>query len=448
MKTPIAIYNLWHQGTKTLVSIGGVAFALLLVFMQLGFMGAVSHTATNVLKKLDCDIVLQASDYLHLYESSSFDRKWLRVAANTDGVDSATPFWIIIQNWRKLPNGVDLRELAEAEAADLQAKAPPDDLFETQYLPIAVMAMDPDDRVFKENVIPCLEKKREELHRDNALLLDDSTKDDYGAWDGKEFKSEDVELSKNSTILERTPEIGGVEFEIIDLFKLGTGLAANGAAIMGKKAFARIYPWDVNSRASLGLIRVRPGQDPAKVARLLRREFRVLEADESESSDLDNTALLGLPDFSTGTAVQVWTLEEALSRENNRWLGETPIGLIFQMGVAISLLVGAAIVYMVLSTDVANRLPEYATLLAMGYSRYYLVGIVMTQALVLCGLGFLTSWALGEILYRVTTRLSGIPLIMTPPTVILVAVLGLLMCVVSGLLALRKLWKAEPASLF
>ena len=56
MRTPLGLLNLWHQQAKTLVSIGGVAFALLLVFMQLGFMGAVSHTATNVLENLEFDV--------------------------------------------------------------------------------------------------------------------------------------------------------------------------------------------------------------------------------------------------------------------------------------------------------------------------------------------------------------------------------------------------------
>ena len=114
----------------------------------------------------------------------------------------------------------------------------------------------------------------------------------------------------------------------------------------------------------------------------------------------------------------------------------------------MALVVGAAIVYMILSTDVANRLPEYATLLAMGYSRRYLASIVMTQAVALCILGFLTSWAIAEVLYRVTYWLSNLPLEMNPSRVFIVLLLGLFMCCASGLLALRKLWKAEPANLF
>jgi putative ABC transport system permease protein len=147
-------------------------------------------------------------------------------------------------------------------------------------------------------------------------------------------------------------------------------------------------------------------------------------------------------------AVTIITREEALARETRRWLWQTPIGLIFQLGVVLALMVGAAIVYMVLATDVANRLPEYATLLAIGYSRKYLASIVMTQAIVLGVLGFFAAWGGAELLYRLTSAFSSIPLIMEPMRVIAVCLLGLVMCCLSGLLALRKLWKAEPANLF
>ena len=60
MKTPLALHNLLHQPLQTGVSVAGVAFALLLVFMQLGFMGAVAHTATNVLGALDFDVLVRA----------------------------------------------------------------------------------------------------------------------------------------------------------------------------------------------------------------------------------------------------------------------------------------------------------------------------------------------------------------------------------------------------
>lgn len=440
MKTPLAILNLWHQGAKTLVNIGGVAFALLLVFMQLGFMGAVSSTATNVLEGLQFDVMLRARNYQHLYEPGQLDRKWLKTVQGMDGVQRVAPFWVTIQNWRALPTAVE----SQPGAADSHREE-----FASQYLPIAVMAVDPNQAVF---VDPQIQKKTQLLNNPSDILLDDSTQKDYGPWDGKRF---------NKTDFGRKPEIGGREYRIIDLFKLGTGLAANGAVISNQTGFAQITPWDVSRVVSMGLVQVQD-DSPESVNQVVAEIRRRASINPAQPSSADGTPpaaapkqlssffrWLGFPpELPDDGVVEVLSRQDVLARETYRWLWQTPIGLIFQLGVVLSLMVGAAIVYMVLSTDVANRLPEYATLLAMGYSRKYLASIVMTQALALCGLGFLTAWASAELLYRLTTVFSSIPMSMTLERVIMVSILGVVMCCLSGLLALRKLWKAEPASLF
>jgi len=428
MKTPIAFHNLWHQGTKTLVSIGGVAFALLLVFMQLGFMGAVSRTATNVLDNLNFDILIRARDYLHLYEPGQIDQKWLTMAKGMEGVVSAEPLWITIHNWRTLPPD----SAAESKNG-----------FETQYLPIAVLAFRPSNKLFVGKDINSAVENRLLLH-DNSILVDDSTQVDYGPRNAQKFAAADID---------RVTEIGGQEFTIRGLFKLGTGLAANGAVITSDRGFARITPWDVRSTASLGLIQV-AGDAQARQAVLGQLRWRASLSFEPASEIVNSQPAAtwweqwGWSEPIDRDAVTILTREEALARETRRWLWQTPIGLIFQLGVVLALMVGAAIVYMVLATDVADRLPEYATLLAIGYSRTYLASIVMTQAVVLGVLGFLAAWGGAELLYRLTSAFSSIPLIMEPMRVVAVCLLGLSMCCLSGLLALRKLWKAEPASLF
>lgn len=459
MKTPIALHNLWYQRIKTLVSIGGVAFALLLVFMQLGFMGAVSYTATNLIEKLDFDVLIRPRDYLHLYEASTFERRWLEVAQSTEGVASAEPFWIMIQNWRKLPTKDQLELLA---AIDSEGKSEVElgnarrEVFDEQFLPIAIMAYEPNSRVFD---LAQVQEATELLHDSNVLLLDDATQKDYGPWNGQTFsEDEDIPRSRDVNQPQRIPEVGGVEYEIGGLFQLGTGLAANAAAIMGDRAFARISPWDTRQSVSLGLVRLDESlrEDPVEVAKVVDQlrlrvgtDAQEVERLRAEGFGAEVRRFLGsLTGVQTTGEVEVMTKAQAGQREQYRWLWETPIGLIFQMGVLLSLVVGAVIVYMVLSTDVSNRLPEYATLLAMGYSRKYLAAIVMTQAMVLCAFGFLAAWLAAEALYRVTTYFSGIPLIMNPVVIVLVGVLGVVMCNISGMLAMRKLWKAEPASLF
>lgn len=403
MKTPLALHNLWHQLARTLVSVAGVGFALLLVFMQLGFQGAVSHTATNVFEQMRFDLLLRSTDYAHLYEPGRIAATNVSVAAGLEEVQEVIPMWITLQNWRSLPpidNAVRMRN------------------FRTQFLPLAIMGVNPDDEVFDR---PDITSSQFLLAADRNVLVDDSTRPDYGPRNGKKFTALDKD---------REAEIGGQHFKIAGVFKLGTGLAANAAVLTSATGFDRAVPWDAREQISFGLVRLEKGQVPSSVAEKLRQRLGKL-------SPNDRIA-----------AVDVMTREEVIYWERQRWLWQTPIGLIFQLGVALSLLVGAAIVYMVLATDVADRLPEYATLLAMGYTYRYLCTVVLTQAITLGCAGFVLAWSVSEILYRLTEGVSGIPIAMNAGRVTGVALLGTGVCLLSGALALRKVWKAEPASLF
>ncbi len=428
MKTPLALHNLLHQPLQTGVSIAGVAFALLLVFMQLGFMGAVAFTATNVLEQLQFDVLLRSPDYLHLYEAGQIERRGLNIAANTPGVRSAQPLWISVQNWRSMPTRAQLEQVD----------------FQSQYLPIAVMAFEPSSPAFSSPQIQSLSSRL----RADTVLLDDSTQADYGPLDDQPlipFLPWRLGRFTNADVGRET-EIGGHSFTIAGLYRLGTGLAANGALIASPAGFARMTTIDIAATTSLGLLQLdsSDANQQAQAVERLKQRFRASSADTQATGGRwqdDNV------DHPTGI-MAVLTKDEALAAERYRWLWQTPFGLIFQMGVVLSLLVGSAIVYMILSTDVSNRLSEYATLLAMGYSRVYLSSIVMTQAIVLSLFGFAVSWIGAELLYRLTYSLSGIPLLMDSSRVVLVAGLGILMSCISGLLALRKLWNAEPASLF
>jgi putative ABC transport system permease protein len=140
LKTPVALLNLWHEQAKTLVSIGGVAFALLLVFAQLGFMGAVSYTATNVFENLNFDLLLRSQNYVHLYEAGSLDRRVLEVARNVEGVQAVSPFWITVLSWRRLD------EYGQAlPDSDLQA--------------VAILGTEPESQAFRHPEINSLIKQ-------------------------------------------------------------------------------------------------------------------------------------------------------------------------------------------------------------------------------------------------------------------------------------------------
>ena len=134
--------------------------------------------------------------------------------------------------------------------------------------------------------------------------------------------------------------------------------------------------------------------------------------------------------------------------EIDHWATTTPIGYVFTFGVIMGLVVGAIIVYQILYADVQDHLKEYATLLAMGYSHRYLNGVVLQEAVVLAVMGFLPGLGIAVVLYRISADATQLPMAMSVGTAVAVFVLTLVMCVFSGLLALRKLRAVDPAEVF
>jgi putative ABC transport system permease protein len=136
------------------------------------------------------------------------------------------------------------------------------------------------------------------------------------------------------------------------------------------------------------------------------------------------------------------------AREEYRWVVQTPLGKIFNLGVWVALFVGVAIVYQVLSTDIANMMGEYATLKAMGYPNRYLATVVLQQSVLLALVGFVPSIIISWGLYWFVGARSGLPMVMTWQIAATVLVLAIVMCTLSGMAALRKLFQADPADLF
>lgn len=400
-RTPISLLNFISQPARAIVSVLGVAFALLLIFMQLGFRGAVGNTATIVYGKLAGDLVMRSPDYVHLYEPKTIDRSWMNMVASHPDVEAVDPFFIMLHRWQNPPRNEECDD------------APPDGSFRT----VGMMGMQLDRPVIQ---VEELLDKLSLLKDPDAMLVDRATRAEYGPENCKRFS--DADISKST-------ELGGRKTLIAGHFKLGTGLATNGAVLVSDVAFGRRAGIDVRRRASLGLVRLKPGRDPALVRAALTSWLAERE-----------------PRFQL--AVQMLTMEQQKLWERKRWLNETPIGMIFTMGVGLSFIIGAAIVYMVLATDVASRLPEYATLKAMGYAPSYLAQTVLRQAWLLSVAGYFPAFLIAMVLYQITSSLSGIPTFMTWQRAVGVFGLSLLMCTLAGLLAVRKLLKAEPASLF
>ena len=146
--------------------------------------------------------------------------------------------------------------------------------------------------------------------------------------------------------------------------------------------------------------------------------------------------------------VRVLTLDEFIARERDFWDKVAPIGTVFYIGVVMGFIVGCVICYQVLFSDISDRIGEFATLKAMGYSNLRLFRVVVMQGVYLAVLGYLAGLVVSWLLFRWVHEATGLPLDLSRNDPLAILGLSVVMCVLSGAYAARKLLSVDPAQLF
>ena len=319
MFTPVSIRNLIDGGRQTVLSIVGISFAIILIFMQLGFLGAVLDTAVLFYHNLKFDLLVRSPDYYHFGDAKDFPREYLRRIENVVGVESCPPFHVNLGRWSYAEKSVQRGML--------------------------IMGIDPTVQTFLPTRSKIVLPNVALLTSDRDILVDEKSSPEYLGLDrSTRFSSASIGLR-----LELTQS----ECEIKGLFRMGTGLAANGAAIINEHGFARINPGYGSNRVALGLVQLENTStyDPADVRKSIYQS-------------------LNIDPRTAPPPVEVLTRDEVVGRERYHWIANTPVGFIFLTGALMSFFVGAIIVYIVLSADISRQLGEYATLKAMGYANW------------------------------------------------------------------------------
>lgn len=224
MKTPLAWLNLRHDVARTLVAIAGVAFAVILILMQLGFYTSVVRTATRVYDRLDFDIMLTSPDYLYLARSGTLPRTRLFQAASLPEVAATSPLYLGLNIWLNKATGLQRG--------------------------ILIMGINPADRVFN---IPEVLETQSQLTQPDTVEMDRMSRPEFGQiYPGL------------------ATEVGGRRIRVIGLFTLGTGFSADGAILGSDLTFAHLMPGRTLETISLGLIRLRQGANADHTAQRLR----------------------------------------------------------------------------------------------------------------------------------------------------------------------------------
>ena len=267
---------------------------------------------------------------------------------------------------------------------------------------VFVIGLDPQDPIFDSEDI---HRQLSLLNRPDTILVDSATRPMFGPLTAGRV----VEIESDKLM------IGGD-------YVLGTGFMGLGVILISAKNFVRLFPFRNLDQVNLGLIQLKPRVDPDRAAASLRNLL--------------------------GGDIRVFTRPELEAHETAYWTTRTSVGLLFGSGLIISFIVGVMVVYQILATLVGRQLPQFATLKAVGYGDRFLVGTVITMALLIVLTSFFPALAVAVGVYAVIRDETLLPVEMSGARIAAVFAATLAMAAASALLSMSSLRRADPADLF
>ena len=387
MQTALAWKNLSGDVRRFLLGASGVGFAVVLMFMQLGFLNALLDSPVQMFDAVEGDLIARNSSWYSLISEKRFSKNLVTRAGAHPQVQWVSPIYF--------------------EKATTRIRVD-----EEKARAIRVIALPNDRRTIKDNA---LARKLDLLQQPMSAIVDVRSKAEYG------FRLDDA-----NALFQQRVELMDRQIRVIDTFKIGTDFANDGNILVSEGTFSRCFPYrgggDPLAEVDFALIKLKEGADFQAVA-----------------NDLTN---LGADQW------LVQTREDVIGTEVNFWSSQTPIGMIFYVGVGMGFAVGVIVCYQILYTNIHDSMSELATLKAMGYRNSYFLGFVVRQSFFLSIAGFLPALIVSRYLFFELEQRAGLPMLMDVPRAARIYGLTLAMCVTSGLLAVRRLWNADPASLF
>ncbi len=252
---PLGLHQLWHQKRRMLAAILGIAFAVLLIFVQLEFREALYASAVRYHNALEYDLAMLSPKTDFLLVARQFPRNRLFQVQGFDEVESVTPVYLGMASWRHPTEPGRSRT-------------------------IFVLGFDPADRGFGRLISAA---NHRQLQIPYQVIFDRLSRPEYGPV---------AALVTDRGSL--TTEINDREFTVVDLYAIGTSFGLDGGIITSDLNFRRIFPEREASTIDLGLIGLAPGADPRQVQRRIVAELpgdvRVLTRGEFAQLEIDHWA--------------------------------------------------------------------------------------------------------------------------------------------------------------
>ncbi|MCF8063545.1 MAG: FtsX-like permease family protein [Deltaproteobacteria bacterium] len=224
MNIPIARKNVFQNKKRAAAAVSGIAFSVLLVFMQLGFLQGARTAAGALFDRFNYDLGIVSERYKFMGAPDRFDKMRLTQAQVLPEIES----WVnlnISNGWWKDPDTELTSELM-------------------------VFGITLDQGFIRD---PEIRSGVEKIQKNNTVLVDVYSHPGYG----------DLTVGREVEVNEKTVTITGQ-------FKLGVSLFSDGCVIMSNDNFFRLTRIDPR-KLNYGFLRVREGADPEAVKEKLKR---------------------------------------------------------------------------------------------------------------------------------------------------------------------------------
>lgn len=384
----LAWRQLTHRGVKLLAALAGASVAIVLMFMQVGFMNALYDSARAIPSSLAADLVLTSRDFRTMsYTPPWIPRSLVDLARGDPAVAEAVPVYAMNLSVR---------------TAGWQG-----------LMPAWLLGVPPHAQAFRRADI---QSQLPAVAQPNRFLLDQLSRGGFRQVAGQVRREGTASfvVPLAAATVHYTGEVAGV-------FSLGPTFSIDGTLITSDLNFLRLTGQPLD-RVSLAVLRLAPDADAPAVQRRLAATL--------------------------GGGAKVLTRAQFLEQERHYFAHETPIGYIFGVGLVVGVVVGVVFILQALHGIISDNLREYAVLRAMGCGDRFFAWLVGGMALAFTLAAYLPSVLLSAWLYRVAASATQLPLRMNAADMLAILGVVLLMGTAATAVALRKLRKANPVDLF
>jgi putative ABC transport system permease protein len=229
-KIPLAWKQLTRQRGRFLIAVLGIAFADILMLMQLGFQDALYDSNTRLHQLLQADLILVSPTARNLTSLQTFPRRRLYQAANHPTVALAEPMYIRPGLWKN-----------------------PQTKEETSIL---VIGYNPARSAFN---LPEVNQNLSLLRFPDTLVFDRASRGSY--------RDTIEQITQAKPV---TTELEDRRITLRGLYKVGASFGPDGSVMTSDQNFLRIFSETQSGEISLGRILLKPGSDAMAVVQELK----------------------------------------------------------------------------------------------------------------------------------------------------------------------------------